>query len=456
MLVWIHAASDNRWGDGRRRVPIECLRTAYVCEELRHAGFEDLSTMEGWRGCLCGLALMQPRADPSSVTDLLTGPLRAINDWMLATRFSNLPRASVDVPRAVLFEQPVRVHVRGAAPTVLFNIVTPFSLQLLAAQQCRAPGAQAAQVARDAAANWLRQCRLGVEFEDCCVMATMPLEHAEHALLFASGRWTGWAVPLSQGREGRSPGLNYVPAWVPRGVLQPDAGAEPPEFAWTPAMMQVCANRLRELHAMSPSNDLRALIEAMQHARDAQLLHAALRSRKAYAMDHLVSCVLGASLLKNAAHFLDMLQHGIRAVTQQPDLARHLLDRLATPSVVPSPTTLRRHRLTLHMALCAMQQDSHEELMRQPGGVVTWRTVDSSPQYGWDWVLNGMRLISAGSLEEAFADANALCSPALDDEDAARLLQKLVPLVQWRQGVPAAVGSGRSPLRRGIRRARPL
>ena len=72
MLVWIHAASDNRWGDGRRRVPSECLRTAYVCEELRHAGFEDLSAMEGWRGCVCGLALMQPRADPSSATDLLT------------------------------------------------------------------------------------------------------------------------------------------------------------------------------------------------------------------------------------------------------------------------------------------------------------------------------------------------------------------------------------------------
>ena len=133
--VWIHAASDNRCCDGRRRVPIECLRTAYVCEELRHAGFEDLSAMEGWRGCVCGLALMQPRADPSSVTDLLTGPLRlrAINDWMLATRFSNLPRASVDVPRAALFEQPVRGRVRGAVPTVLFNIVTPFSLQLLAA-----------------------------------------------------------------------------------------------------------------------------------------------------------------------------------------------------------------------------------------------------------------------------------------------------------------------------------
>eukprot|EP00974_Lingulodinium_polyedra_P045828 4393319-Lingulodinium_polyedra.AAC.1 len=98
-------------------------------------------------------------------------------------------------------------------------------------------------------------------------------------------------------------------------------------------------------------------------------------------MERLVSCVMGAARMLGASRYLSSLRYAVLSVTWLPGLQEHLLGLLSAPRAVPSPWTLRRHRLTLLIAHCRLQADAHGELLNRPGGVVCYRMVDSSPQF---------------------------------------------------------------------------
>ena len=44
-------------------------------------------------------------------------------------------------------------------------------------------------------------------------------------------------------------------------------------------------------------------------------------------------------------------------------------------------------------------------MIRSPGGMCCWQTVDSSPQMSYEWVLNGMVAMLASHLPDRFIDA---------------------------------------------------
>ena len=85
----------------------------------------------------------------------------------------------------------------------------------------------------------------------------------------------------------------------------------------------------------------------------------------------------------------------------------------------------------------------------ESGGVVVYRTIDSSPQGAYDWVMHGSRMIRADEIVQCFEAAHSLIQGTLearrrdDDFQGRPHLDYLEPRLEWTQGMPASVGSGR-------------
>ena len=444
-LLWIFAPRRLRTGDDRTEISQRLVRSSAVCHDLDAVGLASQQDANHWKGRVCGIVLARPQQHAGTSLDILSGAMRALADYTSATRFRGHPLLQIDILEAAWLADPAPLAESTFMRKAVFNAVSRYAEERLLTGVCqRPPGRTVSDVIADWAARFGTTARNLLDASGR-VAASMP---AEHALLLVSRRWASWAFPLAAHLDGAAMGLHSLKGWVPQGVAR--AEDAPAEMELTLETLQSIADRLRELHSMSPSVELAALTLSIQRRRDAFILDSARQSRKAYAMDYLISCVLCGAYLKSATDLTDVLAHAVVATAQQPELREHLLARLREPRPVPSPTSLRRHRLTLHMALCSLQQELHEEMLQSPGGVVTWRTVDSSPQFGWDWVLCGVRMVRAVDLQQAFFDANALCSDDVPDEEKARIMANLAPMIQWRQGVPAAVGSGRSSLRRKV------
>jgi hypothetical protein len=102
------------------------------------------------------------------------------------------------------------------------------------------------------------------------------------------------------------------------------------------------------------------------------------------------------------------------------------------------------------MSYCALHRDENTRLVSSPGGVIRFSTIDSSPQGGWDWVMHGSRTLSLESCAKAFQLAQDLHQAGLSDKQEADIQEELSTLLALCQGVPTAVGSGKSSLRRKV------
>lgn len=156
-------------------------------------------------------------------------------------------------------------------------------------------------------------------------------------------------------------------------------------------------------------------------------------------------------ILRNLADFSEVVRWGLRAGVSDAALRQHLLAELDRPHALPSPTTLRRHRLTLHMGFCMWEQTRTNELLER--GCVAHGMVGSSPQGQHDWVLRGSRRLPLDELVGLMAAANRLCAPGVSATEERVLMHKLEAFVSMSQGVPTAVGSGQQSLRRKVQAA---
>ena len=57
------------------------------------------------------------------------------------------------------------------------------------------------------------------------------------------------------------------------------------------------------------------------------------------------------------------------------------------------------------------------KMLRSTEGFMVWRTVDSSPQHGYDWLLNGVRIMSIADVPRAYMCSQTLLSPDSSEED---------------------------------------
>ena len=146
------------------------------------------------------------------------------------------------------------------------------------------------------------------------------------------------------------------------------------------------------------------------------------------------------------------MEYSIKAVVRDPSLQQHLLQQLRSPSthLVPSPSMVIVHRLTLTLGFYAWQAELMEALLLRPGGTVSWRTVDSSPKGGYDWVLHGHRTIALADIADALESAHVLCASEAPEATQREHARKLEQWLQLTQGAPVGVGSGEGSARRKI------
>ena len=101
---------------------------------------------------------------------------------------------------------------------------------------------------------------------------------------------------------------------------------------------------------------------------------------------------------------------------------------------IPPVTTVRRHRLALHIGYCVWAQELHDNLLA--GGMVRWSTVDASPQGGHDWVTHGVRAVHAPMLHSLLRWARTRCRPGAADADNRAISIELERHMRLSQGRP--------------------
>ena len=80
---------------------------------------------------------------------------------------------------------------------------------------------------------------------------------------------------------------------------------------------------------------------------------------------------------------------------------------MSSKHALPSPSTLYRHRLTLHMAFCRLAQEQMRSMLSD-GLVVRWGTMDSSPQRAHNWLMVGFATMCVSDLGPSLQLAHRL------------------------------------------------
>ena len=147
-------------------------------------------------------------------------------------------------------------------------------------------------------------------------------------------------------------------------------------------------------------------------------------SRQSLEVEYVVNAVCLAGLLRSADVFGDVLRLSLELSVPEPNLRKHLLGLLKIKRQHASSTTLRRHKLTLHMSWCRFQQEEIKSFLVNDE-FVCWATFDLSPAAGYEWLLSGFSIVKVGDLIAAFDLSARLFDTDLPAEDARETLQEL-------------------------------
>ncbi len=276
-----------------------------------------------------------------------------------------------------------------------------------------------------------------------------------HGLLAAGGFWRSFfAIPLPKGAQVYGGlRLNTIrPLWGhlnDRDVANAVTGTPQDQGdEFNAEELQHLVDHLQESFAMAPLGS--SLREALlHHACWIQIMRNSLAHKQtlllntAYDMELLIHTVMGSGLLRGAKKMKQLSEHCLNIVVDDPALRRHLLGVLTQPHAVPSRTTLYRHRLTFHLGWRHMLQALSEERHGREGGIVTWRTLDLSPQAGVEWSLHGCSTMRQCDLPHALTLPIILCGHPED----ADVHSELNSLLRMEAGIPVGVGSGRKSLK---------
>ena len=124
-------------------------------------------------------------------------------------------------------------------------------------------------------------------------------------------------------------------------------------------------------------------------------------TRKHYNISFLVDAVALSGLLKRSTEMHDALVMALRLVAREPRTFQAYMQVLNSKRSLPSPTTIIRHRLSVLMAGCRVQQ-LHLEALLSDTGITQWGTLDASPKGGHEWQMLGFSKVANKDLESAY------------------------------------------------------
>ena len=142
----------------------------------------------------------------------------------------------------------------------------------------------------------------------------------------------------------------------------------------------------------------------------------------------------------------------LRAVVTNEDIVAYYQANLKHGNLIPSSSTIYRHRLTFHLGHCRWMGALTDEILAMEGGFTRWATLDSSQQGVNDCLYHGYSLMPSRHVPDRFRDAVALINlshniahglhDAGDEEIVKEASRRLSVALVIFQGVPSGVGSG--------------
>ena len=125
-LIWLYAPKHHRishaFGKKQTEVPRSLIYTDYVQSEMNAAGGTEEVPEQGMTH---GLSLLVPN-HTTDITTIRPGPLRALADFYLTTKYANAPFVRFGILEAVSFEVPTRASgtvLRRVPPGLFFRHV---------------------------------------------------------------------------------------------------------------------------------------------------------------------------------------------------------------------------------------------------------------------------------------------------------------------------------------------
>ena len=456
--LWIYsfAADRIRMPEIRRSIShasvySEFVRSALVRQrQFRPAELTEASTPAEWArsleplNCMAlGVMLCRPFWSPTSANVLSPRQVFFHDFWRELGAGSTL--AFVDIVEAVLLQAPTQVfqHLAGNRPTGTF-----FKLSEVSKQRALSAVTTIGVQARDVIARWERDYYGGLPFQNgariACTLFT------SFAVLCATSIWDGFAFPFYTGRRGAGKGLHLVRPLCGRLQAPEDADPDACEVL-TPDLLLNASNLLRTLFPQNAAHrhELTAHIDWMWKLRNAMVHKSHMRGAKAYEMVHLVHCVSLAGYGRDPHKLKDMCRLALRATVPDREVRTFYEDLLAQPHVIPSSSSLYRHRLTLHLGYCRMLAARTADLLAQDEEIVRWGTIDSSTQGNHELVYSGASMMRAQDLIPRLRDALELIHLAQAAEPDGHALQRMPVLTAALErdlklvaAVPTGVGSG--------------
>jgi hypothetical protein len=191
--------------------------------------------------------------------------------------------------------------------------------------------------------------------------------------------------------------------------------------------------------------ELASHVQWLQSYADHSRHHAARVLAHAYDMSTLVQAVCLSGMLIDAGQLRSALKLGL-AITLPQDIASLLQKEIEEHRVVPSRTTLYRHRLTITLGYYVSLQAVFAKMLFEESGVVRYEAVDSSPQGGFDYVMRMVVTIPVARIQEAFELSCRLCLNSEDAGEEYRIRDRLQNILFSHSGCITSVGSGRCGL----------
>jgi hypothetical protein len=390
----------------------------------------------------------------------LTSETRHAHDYWLFTHYADHHLVLIDILDIVACNgpQPMQIHpgvVKGNQS--FFTCMTQWSFENLLAAGAYQTHSQPHRDFLTVLTHWSNVYGLDlvkhmnsngdVEITACMLM---PIAHG---ILCVTRHWSSWAFPYLTERQRRGHAY-HLGSDLWNGYSEGDAmhytdvdvdPFDPSDFMGVTDCMRRCLLQLAPIGNDALREEMNSYISQFQTIRNNCLLHQACMTRKAYDFKMLVSVVILSGLLRDSADTGEAIDLALDVCIPDKSLKMYFKQLRQRHKNRLSKTTIIRHRLTLTLAYSALYQELNDEMMSD-GPVVSWRTLDLSPQAGYEWLMHGCSIIRQSELVPSLELVRLLMTP-LAPNDERDIQVELAGLFEIAQGVPSAVGSGRSGLK---------
>ena len=264
------------------------------------------------------------------------------------------------------------------------------------------PQAVAQQWANKHGFSMDRYIRDGSFFLD--VVLTTPIPHA---VLIAARVWKSYAVPIRDGAGHNVRFLQLVKPLVDAIEAADDNDVYMLDGQLGPEDFNEIADNMRQMLAFVPEHHvlLRAqsanFIKRLDGVRRNLLTQQFRAKQRCFTIEHLLQCVCLSGLLKRAEYTQDVVIRALKIAVTDSGRLEHLVKVIHENRVIPSPSTLLRNRLTIHLGYCVWKQGQVLLLLSDEGGFVGWGSLDLSPRIGHEWLLSLRTDMSVSNLERA-------------------------------------------------------